>query len=59
MLRINLLMIVQKRMRRNTGLPRRGICIRAVHHVFNPESEAEEAIDGDGPPHLRRTCVEF
>ena len=53
----NLLVIVQKRMRRNVGLPRRGICIRAVHHVFTHESETEETNDWDGTSHVRRTCV--
>ena len=48
----NLPVIAQKYMRRNVGLPRRGICIRAVHHVFNPESETEETIDWDGLPHV-------
>ncbi len=58
MLRIKLLLIAPNRMRRSAGLPRRGICIRAVHHVFNPESETEETIDEDGPGHLRRRSTE-
>lgn len=58
MLERNLLAVVQIRLRRNVGLPRRGICIRAVHHVFNPEDETEEAADSDGIAHVRRTCSE-
>lgn len=59
MLDQNLLAIAQKRVRWNAGLPRRGICIRAVHHVFTSESEVEETNDWDETSHVRRTCVEF
>jgi hypothetical protein len=31
-----------------TGLPRRGIGVRAVHHVFKSEDDTEKADDGDG-----------
>jgi hypothetical protein len=34
-------------MRGYAGLPRAQICTRAVHHIFNPESETEEADDDD------------
>lgn len=59
MLKRNLLAVAQRRMRRNVGLPRRGICIRAVHHVFNPEGETEETSDWDGASRVRRTCSGF
>jgi hypothetical protein len=56
MLKRNLLVIAQSRMRRNVGLPRRGICIRTVHHVYNPKDETEEVGDADGSSHVRGTC---
>lgn len=31
-----------------TGLPRRSICVRAVHHVFKCEDDIEKADDEDG-----------
>lgn len=54
----DLLSVARKRMRRYAGLPRRGICVRAVHHIFNPESDTEEADDGDPLPRVRRTQAE-
>lgn len=59
MLERNMSVVAQMRLRRNVGLPRRGICIRSVHHVFNPEGETEEADDRDGISHVRQTCSEF
>jgi hypothetical protein len=44
----NSLMAAQKLRQYYTGLPRRSICIRAVHHVFKSEDDTEKADDGDG-----------
>ncbi len=58
MLNPNLVVIAPSCWRRNVGLPRRGICIRAVRHVFNREDETEESVEEDGPSHLCRAAVE-
>lgn len=45
----NLLAATQRLRRCYTGLPRRSICVRAVHHVFKSEDDAEgAAADEDG-----------
>lgn len=38
--------MARKLLQAYAGLPRRGISIRASHHVFNAESEMEEIVDG-------------
>jgi hypothetical protein len=43
-------MITQRSLLGYVGLARGKICIRAVHHVFNPENESEETED-EGEPH--------
>jgi hypothetical protein len=36
----------QKLLRAYAGLPRRGISIRATHHIFNSQVDMEENVDG-------------
>jgi hypothetical protein len=42
-------MIAQRSLLGYVGLARGKICVRAVHHIFNPEKESEEAEDEDDP----------
>lgn len=43
----NSLVVAQRLRQCYAGLPRRSICVRAVHHVFKSEDDTEKADDED------------